>query len=121
MAHALAADFGVGYFNAAAVAGDSFVLDLPVFAAVAFEILRRAENALTEKPVFFRLKRAVIDRLGFLNLAPRPAADYFRRCDAYCNRIKTFTSSKIWGSRVAILFLRLYGFFSRLWFVPAIA
>ena len=55
MAHAVAADGGFGDLDAAAVADDAFVTDFLIFAAVAFPVLARPEDPLTEEAVLLRL------------------------------------------------------------------
>src|SRR5205085_6650820 len=52
-----------------------------VLAAQALVILDRAEDAGAEQPVALRLKGAVIDRLGLLDLAVGPRADALRAGD----------------------------------------
>src|SRR3990167_6902126 len=76
------------HLDAAAIARDPLVLELFVLAAVALEVFRRAEDALAEEPVFFRLERTVVDRLGLFHLAPRPAPDHLRRGNANGDRVK---------------------------------
>src|SRR6185437_2663445 len=78
MAHALTADFRDGDLDAAFLADDSLVLHALVLAAQAFVILDRSEDASAEEAVTLRFKRAVVDRLGPLDLAERPAADLVR-------------------------------------------
>src|SRR5689334_339010 len=70
--HALAAHLAQGHFDAAAVADDAAVTDSLVFAAMAFPVLYRTEDALAEQAVLLRLERAVVDRLGLGDFAPRP-------------------------------------------------
>src|SRR5205823_10843438 len=70
--HALATDAAQGDFDAAAIADHSTVANSLVFAAVAFPVLDRTEDALAEQAILFRLERAVVDGLGLENLAPRP-------------------------------------------------
>ena len=70
--HALATDAAQGDFDAAAIADHSTVTNSLVFAAVAFPVLDGTEDTLAEQAVFFRLERAVVDRLGLQYLAPRP-------------------------------------------------
>src|SRR6267378_2992386 len=98
--HALATDAAQGYFDAAAIADHTAITDALVLAAVAFPVLDRAKAPLAEQAILLRLERAVVDRLGLQNLAPRPpgaeaghlqplallgilrAAHLFGRCDA---------------------------------------
>ena len=61
MAHSFAAHARVGYFHAAAVAGDALMLDALVLAAGAFHVSGGPEDAFAEQAAFFRLERAVVD------------------------------------------------------------
>src|SRR5439155_419991 len=70
--HALAAHLGERDLHPAAVADDAAVADALVLAAVALPVLDRAEDALAEEPIPFRLEGAVVDGLGLGDLAPRP-------------------------------------------------
>ena len=82
MAHALAADLGDGHLDAALLADDALVLHALVLAAQALIVLDRTEDARAEQAVALGLERAVVDRLGLLDLAERPGADALRarRC-----------------------------------------
>src|SRR4051812_44021314 len=82
MAHALTADFRDSNLDAALLADDSLVFHALVLAAQAFVILDRTEDARAEQAVPLRLERAVVDRLGLLDLAERPAADALRGGDS---------------------------------------
>src|SRR6185436_12569329 len=82
MAHALAADLGDGDLDAALLADDALVLHALVLAAQALIVLDRTEDARAEQAVALGLERAVVDGLGLLDLAERPAADPLRRGDA---------------------------------------
>ena len=82
MAHALAADLRDGDLDAALLADDALVLHALVLAAQALVILDRTEDARAEQAVTLGLERAVVDRLGLLDLAERPAADLVGRRDA---------------------------------------
>jgi hypothetical protein len=75
MAHALAADLRDGDLDAALLADDALVLHALVLAAQALVILDRTEDARAEQAVTLGLERAVVDRLGLLDLAERPGAD----------------------------------------------
>ena len=75
VAHALTADLRLGHLDAAALADDALEADALVLAAGALPVAGGAEDALAEEAVLLRLERAVVDRLGLLDLAPRPAAD----------------------------------------------
>ena len=78
VAHALAADAAVRDLDAAAVADHALVLHAAVLAAGALPVLLRAEDPLAEQAVLLRAVGAVVDRLGLLDLAERPAADVVR-------------------------------------------
>ena len=82
VSHALAADLLFGDLDAAAVADDPLVADAFVLAAVALVILHRAENPLAEQAVAFGLVGAVVDGLGFQDLAARLGQDLLRRSQA---------------------------------------
>ncbi|MPN14454.1 hypothetical protein SDC9_161781 [bioreactor metagenome] len=69
MAHALAANLGSCYLDAAAVAYLTLVSYLLVFSAVALPVLRGAEYLLAEKSVALGFERTVIYRLRLFNLA----------------------------------------------------
>ena len=70
--HALATHLAQGHFDAATVADHAAIADALVLAAMAFPVLDRTEDALAEQAVLLRLERAVVDRLGLGDLAPRP-------------------------------------------------
>src|SRR5207247_4080244 len=70
--HALAAHLLARHLDAAALADDALVADALVLAAVALPVLRRAEDALAEEAVAFRLQRAVVDGLRLGDLTGRP-------------------------------------------------
>jgi len=80
--HALAADAAVRDLHAAAIADHALVLHTAVLAAGAFPVFFGAEDALAEQAVFFGAVGAVVDRLGLLDLAERPAADVVRAGEA---------------------------------------
>ena len=75
VAHALAPDLRAGDLDAAALADDALEPDALVLAAVALPVLGRTEDLLAEQAVLLRLERAVVDRLGLLDLAVGPGAD----------------------------------------------
>src|SRR6056297_2593724 len=75
MAHPLAADLLQRHFDTAFFADDAAIFHPLVLAAQAFVILDRTEDARAEQPVTLRLERAVVDRLGLLDLAVGPAED----------------------------------------------
>jgi hypothetical protein len=81
VAHALTPDAGKRHFNAALLAGHAAILDALVLAAQALVILDRPEDAGAEQTITLRLERAVVDRLGLLDLARRPLPDLFRARD----------------------------------------
>ena len=78
VAHALAADLGLGDLNAALVADLALEADLLVLAAVALPVLGRAKDTLAEQAVAFRLERAVVDGFGLFNFTVGPFADQVR-------------------------------------------
>src|SRR5205814_8572199 len=89
-AHALAADLRDSNLDAALLADDALVFHALVLAAQAFIVLDRTEDARAEQPVTLGLERAVVDRLGLLDLAERPAADLVGRCDADADLVEGF-------------------------------
>src|SRR5208337_1696940 len=88
MAHPLAADLRLDYFNAALLADDAAMAHALVLAAVALVVLGRPENLGAEQPVALRLEGPVVDRFGLLDLAVRPRADHFRRRDRNADRVE---------------------------------
>jgi hypothetical protein len=66
VAHALAADRGLGDLDAAALADDALEADALVLAAGALPVAGRAEDLLAEQTVLLGLEGAVVDGLGFL-------------------------------------------------------
>ena len=79
VAHALAAHARKRHFHAATVADDAAMFDAFIFSAGTFPVLDRAENAFAEQAAFFRLERAVIDRLRIFDFAFGPRPDGFGR------------------------------------------
>src|SRR5579862_4297332 len=75
MRHAVAAHLLHRDLDAALLADDALVFHALVLAAQALVILHRPEDARAEQPVALRLEGAVVDRLGLLHLAVRPAQD----------------------------------------------
>ena len=75
VAHALAAHLGGGHLDAAALADDATEADALVLAAGALPVLGRSEDLLAEQTVLLTVERCVVDGLGLLDLAVRPAAD----------------------------------------------
>src|SRR4030088_3470280 len=88
MAHAVATHARQRDFDAALLADDALVLHALVLAAQALVILDRPEDARAEQTVTFGLERAVIDRLGLLDLAERPREDFLRARDRNLNLIE---------------------------------
>ena len=88
VSHALAADLRPGNFHATAIADDALIAHPLVFAAIAFKVLRRAEDALAEETVLLRLEGTVIDglRLGYLSI--RPVSNLFWGGQRNADRIK---------------------------------
>ena len=81
VAHALAAHLGERHLDAALFADEALVLHALVLAAQALVVLDRTEDARAEQAVTLRLERAVVDRLGLLDLAERPRQDVVRTRD----------------------------------------
>src|SRR5437763_15327618 len=90
MAHALTADLRDGDLDAALHADDSLVFHALVLATQALIVLDRTEDARAEQPVTLGLERAVVDRLGLLDLAERPAADLVGRRNADADLVEGF-------------------------------
>jgi hypothetical protein len=107
VAHALATHAGERYFDAAAVADDTLVLDALVLSARALPIPRGTEDALTEESALLGLERAVVDRLGVFDFAAGPRTDGIRRSHGDADLVKAhgpllthqFTNSKIAHSK----------------------
>src|SRR3569623_2645546 len=81
VAHALAAHAAQRDLDAALLADDALELHARVLAAKALVVLHGPEDARAEKAVTLGLERAVVDGLGLLDLAVRPAQDLFRAGD----------------------------------------
>ena len=81
MAHALAPHARQRHFDAALLADDALVLHPLILAAQALVVLDRPEDAGAEQAVPLRLERAVVDRLGLLDLAERPRENLLGRGD----------------------------------------
>ena len=88
MAHALAPHARQRDLDAALLADHALVFHALVFAAQALVVLDRPEDARAEQSVALRLERAVIDRLGLLDLAERPGKDLFGAGDGDLNLIE---------------------------------
>src|SRR5205814_8994869 len=83
---AFAANTAMRHFDAAAVGNHSLVLHATVFAAGAFPVLFRTEDALAKQAVFFRTIGAIIDRLRFFDFAEGPAANVMEAGQADAHR-----------------------------------
>jgi hypothetical protein len=79
--HALAADAGLGDFDATFVTNDTAVTDAFVFATVTFVIFGRSKDALTEQTIFFWFESSVVDGFWLCNFTKRPTSDSVRRGD----------------------------------------
>ncbi len=79
MAHTLAPHLGQRHLNATFLADNAAELHALVLAAQALIVFDRAKDAGAEQPVPLRLEGAVVDGLGLLDLAIRPAADLLWR------------------------------------------
>src|SRR5690606_8133943 len=90
MTHALAANLGHRDFDTALLADDALVFHALILAAQALIILDRAKDARAEEAVTLGLERAVVDRLGLLDLAERPGADTFGARDADLDPVEGF-------------------------------
>ena len=75
VAHALTTDLGRRDLNATALADDALEADALVLAAGALPVLDGTEDLLAEQAVLLGLEGTVVDGLGLLHLAERPAAD----------------------------------------------
>src|SRR3546814_7008094 len=111
MAHPLAADLRDRDFDTAFLADDALVFHALVLAAQAFVILDRTEDARTEQAVTLRLERAVVDRLGFLDLAVGPAADPLRTRQSDLDLVDRLRSSEEHTSELQSLMRRSYAVF----------
>src|SRR5437763_16738316 len=99
MAHALTADLRDGDLDAALHADDSLVFHALVLATQALIVLDRTKDARAEQPITLGLERAVVDRLGLLDLAERPAADLVRRRDPDADFVEGFRLGNRIGER----------------------
>src|SRR5690606_34750689 len=75
VAHPLTANLRARHLDAAAFTDDALEAHALVLAAVALPVPGGTEDLLAEEAVTLRLERAVVDRLGLLDLAERPVAD----------------------------------------------
>src|SRR5262249_34333053 len=69
---------GMRHLDAAAVADHALVFHATILAAGALPVLFRPEDALTEQAVALGSIGPVVDGLGLLDLAERPAANVMR-------------------------------------------
>src|SRR5690606_5108688 len=97
MAHALAANLGHGHLDAALLAHDALVLHALVLAAQALVVLHRTEDARAEQAVTLGLERAVVDRLGLLDLAERPRTDALGGGDPDLDLVEGFRLRELVG------------------------
>ena len=81
VAHALAAHLALDHLDAALLADDAAILHALVLAAQALVVLDRPEDPGAEQAVPLGLERAVVDRLGLLDLAIGPRPDLLRAGD----------------------------------------
>src|ERR1700730_17687556 len=86
MAHALAAHPAVGDLDPAAVADHPLVLHPAILAAGALPVLLGSEDALAEQAILLGPIRPIVNRLGLLDLAERPAANVKCRIQADAHR-----------------------------------
>ena len=93
MAHPLAPHARQRHLDAALLADDALVLHPLIFAAQALVVLDRPEDARAEQAVALGLERAVVDRLGLLDLAERPRQDLFRARDGDLDLIERLRRS----------------------------
>ena len=93
VAHALAAHLRARDLDAAALTDDALEADALVLAAVALPVLRGTEDLLAEQAVLLGLERAVVDRLGLLDLAVRPLRIWSAVARAMESCAESFTSS----------------------------
>ena len=75
VSHALAPHARQRDLDAALLADDALVLHALVLAAQALVVLDRPEDTRAEQSITFRLERAIVDRLGLLDLAEAPRQD----------------------------------------------
>src|SRR5260370_10769960 len=80
MTHPLAPHARQRHLDRALLADDALVLHALVLAAQALVVLHRPKDARAEQTVALGLEGAVVDGLGLLDLAVRPAEDLFGTC-----------------------------------------
>ena len=78
VAHALAANFGTGDFNATTLTNNSLKANTLVFTAVALPVTGWSENLFTEKTIFFGSQCAVVNCLWLFYFAFGPQANLIR-------------------------------------------
>jgi hypothetical protein len=88
MAEPLAPHLRLRHFHAALVADHTAVFHAFVLAAETLPVGHRTKNTGAEQAVAFRLKGAVVDRLGLGDLAMRPLPDFFRGSQRDANRLE---------------------------------
>ena len=81
MAHALAANAGLGDFDTTFITDNAAVTDALVFTTVTFVIFGRSKDAFTEQTIFFWFERSVVDGFWLGNFTKRPTSDSVRRGD----------------------------------------
>src|SRR5687768_15967359 len=106
MAQALTTHFGLSDFDTALVADHSAVFHAFVFSAETLPVGDRSKDARADKPVAFRLKRAVIDSLRLRDFAMRPLPDFVRRCQ------RNSDSLKVWSYLRLLILLKSKHYFS---------
>ncbi|KAF5036256.1 hypothetical protein DSECCO2_576950 [anaerobic digester metagenome] len=88
MTHALTAHLGAGDLNAAALTDFTLIADALIASAVAFPVLHGSKNSFAEQTVALRFQGAVIDGLGFFDLAIAPGANLIRGSKTNFNGLK---------------------------------
>ena len=81
MPHPLPADLGLDDFHPTLLAHNASMFHPLVFSAIALIVFGRAEDFGTEKPIFFRFERPVVNGLRLLHLSMGPRFDLFWRGD----------------------------------------
>src|SRR5271156_5489844 len=88
VAKPLAADLRQSHLDAALVADHSAMLHALVLAAEALPIRNGSENTRAEQAIALGLKSTVINGFRLGHFTMRPAADFFRGCEADANGIE---------------------------------
>ena len=91
--------FGLDNLDAAFLAHDAAMFHALVFSAVAFPVLRRAENLGAEQPVTLRLEGAIVDGFRLLDFAVRPRTDLLRRRETNTDRTER---SRVFGFLIQV-------------------